>query len=468
LVAKRKVINKIVILVFGIGFVYVGYRLCKAYKNIVVEKETIGYKMPSKGLQNPAFKSEKWKGILIDTDITYTDGAHNIVPYDLDNDGEVELIANSYRSDALILYKYNSDPHDSSNWLRYVIDSSVGGGIPRKPIEKFVKSTIKEKVLGGYTGGAHYTAIADMNRDGRDDLIVAGDLKRYDVVWYEAPKDITKVSEWKKHVIYKNDTHRTYHVETGDIDGDGDQDVVFATKTDNSIGWLENKGSVSTWPVVLLDANCLRCFNVRAADINKDGKDEIIASEDDSKKGGKLHLYIHSGNPYARENWKEYNIASFSMDHGVSVFEIIDMDKDGDLDIVTGNHQGDVWVLENPYPQKVLREWKKFEITASAFGSGHEFREIDVGDIDNDGDYDIIVADEVQNMIIWFENPRAAFSENWAPHIIDKSKQYLKWCHFVELGDIDHDGDLDVSVAAAGSNVFLLYFNNINMKDINQ
>ena len=44
--------------------------------------------------------------MLIDAAIDYTDGAHNIEPYDIDGDGRLELIANSYRSDALMTYRY--------------------------------------------------------------------------------------------------------------------------------------------------------------------------------------------------------------------------------------------------------------------------------------------------------------------------------------------------------------------------
>ncbi|MHA1330066.1 MAG: FG-GAP repeat domain-containing protein, partial [Candidatus Hodarchaeales archaeon] len=384
------------------------------------------------------------------------------------DDGKIELIANSYRSDAIIFYKYNSDPHDSSNWSRYVIDSSAGGGNSRRPIMKFIKFTVKEKLLGEFTSGAHYTAIADMNGDGRSDLIIACDHKNYDIVWYETPKDIRRIPAWTKHIVYKNDLYRTYHVETGDIDGDGDRDIAFTTKTDNSIGWVENTGLEGQWHSCLIDNNCVSCFNVRVADIDKDGKDEIIASEDDSKNGGKLHLYKYSGNPIIRESWKRYDIAVFPVGHGVSVFEIIDIDNDGDLDIVTGNHQGDIYVLENSYPYKVLDKMKTYKVTSYALDSDHDFREIDVGDIDNDTNNDIIVADEIQNMIIWFENPGMSLSETWMSHIIDKSSQYLKWCHCVELEDIDGDGDLDITVAAAGSNVFLLYFNKLNKKDINQ
>ena len=458
---KRKFITIIIIIIFGIVLAYVSNKFHKASKDIKMIKKELGYKSPFKGLSIPVFERGEWKGILIDADIVYTDGAHNIVPYDLDNDGKVELIANSYRSDTLILYKYSSDSNNPSNWSRYVIDSSVGGGIPRRPIIEFIKSKLKEKLIGGFIGGAHYTAITDINRDGTNDLIVAGDLKRYDVVWYEVPEDITKISLWRKHIIYKNDLHRTYHVETGDIDGDGEQDVVFVSKTDNSVGWLKNNGSFSEWPLTWVDNNCIRCFNVRVADIDNDGQNDIIASEDDSANGGKLHLYSYLNNSVLQENWTDRTIANFPAGHGVSVFEITDIDSDGDLDIVTGNHQGDVYILKNSYPDNIYGEWNKYKVSDYSINCGHDFREIDIGDIDSDGDLDIIVADEGRNMVIWFENSGMIFNVNWQIHIIDESAQYLRWCHCIETGDIDGDGDLDVAVAAAGSNTFLIYFNNI-------
>jgi hypothetical protein len=457
----RKFIFIIIIVVILIGVVYVGYRFRKVYKGIETDRVERGYSVPCKELPPAVFKKGKWKGILIDADINFTDGAHNIVPYDLDNDGKIELVANSYRSDTLIFYKYDGNPQDPLNWSRYVVDSDVGGGIPRSPIVKYLKSTIREKLIGGFTGGAHYTSIADMNGDGRDDLIVAGDLKRFGIVWYEAPRDIEKIAKWKKHVVHQHDLLRIYHVETGDIDGDGNQDIVFTTKTDNGIGWLKNNGSLREWPVIWIDNNCGRCFNARVADIDRDGQSDIIASEDDSANGGVLHFYTYSNNPMLQQNWIDHAIACFSPGHGVSIFEIIDIDNDGDLDIVTGNHQGDVYILKNPYPDNTYEEWNRFKVNDYDVNSGHDFREIDVGDIDSDGDYDIIVADEGKNTIIWFENPGNAFSENWARHIVDKSDQYLKWCHCVELGDIDSNGYLDVAVAAPGSNIFMLYFKNV-------
>jgi len=442
-----------------IGVAHTGYRFWQVRASIQLTQKKYGYKSHCEGLPSPMFLRGDWMGVLIDDNIKYTDGAHNISPYDIDGDGRVELIADSFRTDALILYKYDGDPHGSRNWSRYVIDSSVGGGNPRDPVIKFIKSMLKEKLLGGYTSGAHYTAIADLNDDTRKDLVVAGDRKKYDVIWYEAPNNIADVLAWRKHVIYQNNSHRVYHVEVGDIDGDGDQDVVFAGKTDNVLGWLENDRSSSDWPMTWIDNSLTRSFNVRVADLDRDGRNDVIVSEDDTPNGGTLHLYSYSGDPRIPKNWTDGSISSFSAGEGVSVFEIVDVDDDGDLDIVTGNHQGDVYVLENPYPDRVRhgQEWNRYRVSES----DATVREIDIGDIDRDGDLDIVVADQSKNRVVWFENSGITFYENWKRHVIDHSNDYLRWCHSVELGDVDGDGDLDIAVSAAGSNVFLLYFNNL-------
>jgi hypothetical protein len=447
----KKYIVLIFLVLLVLGAFYIALKLHIEFR----DRRNSGYNSPCDCSNIKTFTAGSWKGILLDDDIKYTDGAHNIVPYDFDGDGQVELIANSYRSDSLMIYTYKTDSHKKVNWARHVIDSSVGGGIPKTPLWQYIKSSISVKLLDGFLGGAHYTAVADLNGDGRTDLIVAGDRKKYDVVFYEAPENITDISAWKKHVLYKNDAHKTYHLEVGDIDKDGDLDVVLATKQDKRIGWLENKGEPMDWPVTWIDVNVPFAFNIRVSDLDRDGRNEVIASQDTPSIGGKLHLYSYSGDPKVKQNWRHNRIADLPNMQGLNVFEIADIDNDSNLDIVTGNQHGGIFLLKNPHPANINKIWESFIIAGD-----WDSREIDVGDIDSDGDQDILIADQKHNRLVWFENNGKNFCSKWSMNIIDESDLYLNWVHHVELADIDRDNILDIAVAAAGSNTFLCYFQN--------
>jgi hypothetical protein len=349
-----------------------------------------------------------------------------------------------------------------------VIDTSVGGGIPLFPIREFIKRTVRVKILGDYLGAAHYTAIGDMNGDGRPDLVVAGDLKENGVICYESPRNPMDSDAWKKKVIYSNKGQRTYHVEIGDIDGDGLPDVVFATKTDNGLGWVRNPGHLDRdWESGWIDLNCIRCFNARVNDTDGDGRNEIWATSDDYPQGGRLFRYRYYTDAQKCAKFEKEVIALFNPGHGVSVFKFVDIDQDAYPDIVAVNHQGDIYIIRNPGTGN-KKKWDVYLINNLINRSTIELREIDFGDIDGDGNIDIVVADEVKNMVVWFKNPGNPFASGWAEHIIDQSDVYLKWCHSVALADVDGDGFLDVLVAAPASNTFMVYFNELNEGGITQ
>ena len=215
---------------------------------------------------------------------------------------------------------------------------------------------------------------------------------------------------------------------------------------------------------MIVDSNSTRCFSARVHDFDRNGRGEIIASEDSWQQYGKLCLYAHGGNPQRAEDWRKYPIARLPAGHGISVFKIVDLDGDGAFDVAGAGHQGDVCLLRNPWPGDVFGRWDICFVTRGSPQKGRDFREIDVGDIDLDGDQDIVVADEAQNAVVWYENPGRTFLEDWPEHVVDQSNVYLRWCHSVRLADTDKDGDLDIAVAAAASNVFLLYFNGMAPK----
>lgn len=459
--AARIVFLLAVVSAVGTSATYVGYRLGTALASIQGSKRLLGYATPCSDLPPPVFETEGWTGVLLDADTTHTDGAHNVVFCDIDRDGQVEVVANSFRSDSLMLYRRNPDKHASLQWTRYVIDPDVGDGIPATPVYAFAQSLVKEGLLGGFTGGAHYTAIDDLNGDGLLDLIVAGDLKKCDVVWYEAPEQSWEMSSWKRHAVYRNNSHRTYQVETGDIDGDDDPDIVLATKTDNSLGWLQNNGLSGNWRMTWIHTNYTRCFYARVADVDNDGRNDVVATQDTAAQGGKLYRFTYSTDPCRQEDWTADVIAAFPPGHGASVFEVRDFDQDDDVDIFVANHEGDVFLVRNLGREGRPEKWSVHRLNEWDSHQGHDFRELDVGDIDGDGDLDVVVADERLNLVLWLENPGDGEQGCWPSHIVDRSRHYLGWCHCVDLGDADGDGDLDIAVASCGGNAFLIYLNQL-------
>jgi hypothetical protein len=182
----------------------------------------------------------------------------------------------------------------------------------------------------------------------------------------------------------------------GDIDGDGDQDLLLGN------AWLENPGArgddpwlwhALQWaPWEAPDRNCL-------ADLDLDGRlDAVVGFED----GDDLVWYRSQMEP--RGPWVRMLIASdvaggFSMD-------CADLDRDGDVDVVLGEHRGNpnrVLVFEN---RNWGNEWIPHTIDSAPASEIDHHDGTQIADIDGDGDPDIV-------SLGWY-NPRIWIYENLA------------------------------------------------------
>ncbi len=254
-------------------------------------------------------------------------------------------------------------------------------------------------------------AIGDFDGDGVGDLIVAGSHGPL-VMYRSGGKD--------KTVIGSRDSYYTQSgIALGDIDNDGDVDIVFGDV------WLENprpKGNVAAlWSLHSIGAAATN-HNIELADLNKDGNLDIIMRGETSSL---VTILIHDPSGF----WSMKTLEPGAGRNGLAVK---DLNGDTFPDIIVPG----VW-LENPHGNALTKEWK-----THSFGSWNEYAAIDTGDIDGDGRPDIVMSvSEQAGKISWFKNSGDRTS-HWEEHVVDEGP--VDSAHALRLVDMDGDGLLDV------------------------
>ncbi|MCP4698270.1 MAG: hypothetical protein GY862_15660 [Gammaproteobacteria bacterium] len=263
-----------------------------------------------------------------------------------------------------------------------------------------------------------------------------------------------------------------------DLDVDGDLDLVAGTKA-GTLRYFENTGSTiravyvqrtgadNPWGGVDVDVSS----GPALADLDADGDLDLVVGDrgEDPVAYGKLHYFENTGN-VARPMYVERTAADNPLD-GVKteglftppLVDLVDLDADGDLDLVTGVHDGTLHYFENTgsvaWPMYVERSgmdnpWDGVDVDFSSTSAA-------LADLDADGDFDL-VAGNTEGTLRYFENigsaARAVYVERsnvdnpWDGVSVDFGSAST-------LDDLDADGDLDMVVG--GKEGSLHYFENI-------
>ena len=281
-------------------------------------------------------------------------------------------------------------------------------------------------------GGASETAtVADINRDGRLD-IVSGEN------WYEAPS-------WIKHHFRDIDFRQQYVDDFSDlavdVDGDGYPDIVSVSWFAKKVAWWRNPaadhadhaGSPQSrlWKEAAIHSG----FNVEfavLADIDNDGKAlEIVAQENGT---GQAWYEAKNG------AWIAHVISDRTYGHGIGAG---DVNKDGRNDILTPRG----W-LEAPVDPRASGwtfhpDWEAVNVTAGASGATAPpvmtaLGFMHVADVNGDGRNDVIAAAAHDYGVFWFEQGQ---NGQWTRRVIDNA-----WSqgHASTLVDLNGDGRPDL------------------------
>lgn len=216
-----------------------------------------------------------------------------------------------------------------------------------------------------------------------------------------------------------------------DVDGDEDPDLIIAIEFGaNKILINNGQGIFEDDSPRRLPTQDFDSEDVAAADFDSDFDADLFFASEDNLTN---EFYLNSGSGFFSDLSNRIPVTGRSNAALAS-----DIDQDGDPDILIGNNGQNVILINNGNAifsdQSAARLPQRLDIT----------QDLEPGDIDGDGDDDLIVANEDDNRILL--NIGSGFFEDQTqtrlplPGAIEETRE-------ADLGDIDGDSDLDLYFA---------------------
>ena len=320
---------------------------------------------------------------------------------DLDNDGDMDIIAASRKSG-----------------LKWSDNDGAGNFV------------VKE-INAGFQDAWSIHA-GDIDMDGDIDIVAVSsneDAQKSEVAWFEQKSG----QNFSYHSLDKTFDMLPQSVFVTDLDGDGDGDILVAAWGSDAILWWENTPG-DVFKKHTFDAGIGSAHSVSAADINGDGLPEVLASG-----GGRTAVWVNRGN-------LDFGRKILGGGGAFGAF-LRDLDGDGRLDVVRGERaNGNVDWYRNTGGVSYTTQ----NIVAPGMG---EAWSMDIGDFDLDGDMDIVVAGYVfsPNKISFFlNNGEQGFEEQVLEDNFNRPRA-------VAVADFDQDGDEDIAAVITKANLIVWY-----------
>jgi hypothetical protein len=297
---------------------------------------------------------------------------------DFDDDGDLDF-ASGQRGGQMQWWEYCSPDH----WAQHVVGNghnSPGGG-----------------------------NALDVDRDGWVDLI-AGDS------WYKNPRNPREDASWERHGV---GVAGAEDIAVGDIDGDAKPDVVWVWGEIDAQWRTPGADPNQPWPLGA-------AFQFRQQQGGFIG--DIDGDKDNDVLVGKQYWYKNVDGQ--GKQWETINFPNQFDDSPLTTMG--DIDGDGDMDFAMCTHFGAraAW-FENV-------DGKGMQMTMHILASNkNKLHAIFALDFDNDGDLDIYSGESTGTTWIW-ENTgsKTEFTE----HAVSQTSRG----HDARVGDVDCDGDLDI------------------------
>lgn len=282
--------------------------------------------------------------------------------------------------------------------------SSVDNFYHMDPTDEGLELKTKTLLLGIDVGADSYPVFADLDGDGDQDLLISNKISPSDyasaTIYYYENTSVDGELKWEQTDPLDIEGNYNLAPTLADLDDDGDLDMLVGTWNKGSL-YYQNVGTAESPNFQLIEANTViltRGSNSTPTfvDIDDDGDQDLFIGE----SSGELNFYLNNGNP-----------------------------KEPKFDLISDNFE-DIDVGRRSVPRFV--------------------------DIDGDGDQDLIVGREADGVMLYLNNGTAQLPFFVEHGTIDAPFPLLAVPEFV---DIDSDGDLDIFSGGHGGG--LLFFRNL-------
>ncbi|PYM14658.1 MAG: VCBS repeat-containing protein [Verrucomicrobia bacterium] len=197
--------------------------------------------------------------------------------------------------------------------------------------------------------------------------------------------------------------------------------------------------------------SAVRTANVQIVDLDRDGLNDILVC-DAARNAVILYRQIPGGQFEERVLGDNLKCPAHAT--------VVDLDKDGDLDVVVAV-LGSIFPWDELVGRVVLLENEGDRFTQHVLlDDVRRVADVQAGDLDGDGDIDLAVAvfGYARGEVLWLEN-LGKKDGRW--HFLDHQLLDHPGAIHVPIGDLDGDGDLDIAAIVSQDEEELWVFENL-------